>query len=143
GAPQTHPWMLSMAHALCERGVDVVTFNFLYAEARRRAPDRPDVLEATWRAALAAVGARTAGAPRQRLFAGGKSMGGRIATQVAAAGGAPDAAGLVLLGYPLHPPGQPKKLRSAHLPSVPVPMLFVQGSRDTFGTPAELSPLVP
>jgi predicted alpha/beta-hydrolase family hydrolase len=143
GAPQTHPWMVAMARKLSShgtRGIDVVTFNFLYAEARRRAPDRKDILEATWRAALDAVRALPA-APR-RLFIGGKSMGGRIATQVAATGGAGNVAGLVLLGYPLHPPGKPDRLRAAHLPYVRVPMLFVQGSRDAFGTPAELAPHV-
>jgi predicted alpha/beta-hydrolase family hydrolase len=152
GAPQTHPWMVAMARTLSSygtHGIDVVTFNFLYAEARRRAPDRKDVLEATWRCVLEAVRARlpaTAG-----LFIGGKSMGGRIATQVAAAeqlggaksaGGAGDVAGLVLLGYPLHAPGKPEQLRVAHLPDVHVPMLFVQGSRDAFGTPDELAPHV-
>ena len=68
-------------------------------------------------------------------------MGGRIASQVAAKG-ADSLAGLVFLGYPLHPPAKPAQLRSAHLPSVPVPMLFVQGERDTFGTPRELAPIL-
>ena len=161
GAPQTHPWMVRMADALASRAIDVVTFNFLYAEARRRVPDKNDVLEATWRAAIGAVRARGDVAHAGgRLFIGGKSMGGRIATQVAATadsggsaagsttnGGGSGAglgpiAGLVLLGYPLHPPGRPDKLRTAHLPAVQPPMLFVQGSRDTFGSPAELEPFV-
>jgi predicted alpha/beta-hydrolase family hydrolase len=137
GAPQTHPWMVKMSTALAARGVAVVTFNFPYAEARRRAPDKNDVLEATWRAAIAAVRARGA----TQLLLGGKSMGGRIATQVAAQGGLEEA-GLVLLGYPLHPPGKPAQLRAAHLPRVASPMLFVQGSRDSFGTPEELRPIV-
>jgi predicted alpha/beta-hydrolase family hydrolase len=136
GAPQTHPWMVAVARAVAARGVDVVTFNFLYTEAKRRAPDRNDVLEATWRAALDTVRAR---ATHARVFIGGKSMGGRIATHIAAHEDV-DVPGLVLLGYPLHPPGQPKKLRVAHLPRVRAPMLFVQGSRDTFGTPDELAP---
>jgi predicted alpha/beta-hydrolase family hydrolase len=137
GAPQTHPWMVKMATALAGRGVEVVTFNFLYSEAKRRAPDRNDVLESTWRAAIDAVRARGA----SHLLIGGKSMGGRIATQVAAQGGLP-LRGLVLLGYPLHPPGKPAQLRAAHLPQVTAPMLFVQGSRDSFGTPEELRPIV-
>jgi len=143
GAPQTHPWMVSAAREVAARGIDVVTFNFLYAEAKRRAPDRNDVLEATWRAALQAVRDR-GGAATRRLFIGGKSMGGRIATQVAAAasGGAGPVSGLVLLGYPLHPPGKPAQLRASHLPRVPAPMLFVQGSRDAFGTPEELEPVL-
>jgi predicted alpha/beta-hydrolase family hydrolase len=142
GAPQTHPWMVSMARALAERGVDVVTFNFLYTERKRRMVDRPPVLEATWRAVVNAVRVRDDVA-RERLFAGGKSMGGRIATQVAARDGAAwPVAGLVLLGYPLHPPGKPQAMRDAHLPDVPVPMLFVQGERDAFGTRDELMPIV-
>jgi predicted alpha/beta-hydrolase family hydrolase len=140
GAPQTHPWMVSMAGALSARGVDVVTFNFLYAEARKRVPDRNDVLEATWRAAIDAA-SHHCKMDGKRLYAGGKSMGGRIATQVAAKHGG-KMSGLVLLGYPLHPPGKPTLLRSSHLPRVEVPMLFVQGSRDVFGTPEELRPIV-
>jgi predicted alpha/beta-hydrolase family hydrolase len=140
GAGQTHPWMVAVAGALSARRIDVVTFNFLYADAKRRAPDKNDVLEATWRAAIGAVRARS-DVVHQRLFIGGKSMGGRIATQVAA-GGDVDVAGLVLLGYPLHPPGKPLQLRAAHLPRVRAPMLFVQGSRDAFGTPEELAPIV-
>lgn len=136
GAPQTHPWMVAMAEALAARGVRTVTFNFLYTEARRRVPDRPPVLEATWRAAIAAVKAHLGEA---RPFIGGKSMGGRIATQVAAQPDV-DVAGLVLLGYPLHPPGKPQQLRTAHLPQVRAPMLFVQGSRDPFGGAEELGP---
>jgi predicted alpha/beta-hydrolase family hydrolase len=144
GAPQTHPWMIRMAGALASRGLEVFTFNFLYTESRRRLPDKNAVLEETWRAAAGAVRARSEAAAG-RLFIGGKSMGGRIATQVAAAE-PPDAvgdlAGLVLLGYPLHPPGRPDKLRAAHLARVRAPMLFVQGSRDAFGSPAELEPFV-
>ena len=143
GAPQAHPWMVRMAGALAARGLDTVTFDFLYTAARRRLPDKNDVLEATWLAAVAAVRARTDVA-HGRLFLGGKSMGGRIATQVVAAA-PPDlgpVAGVVLLGYPLHPPGKPEKLRTAHLASIRVPMLFVQGSRDAFGSPDELRPFV-
>ena len=145
GAPQTHPWMMRMAGALASRGLEVFTFNFLYTESRRRVPDKNAVLEATWRAAAHAVRGRSEAAAR-KLFIGGKSMGGRIATQIAAAAAGPgaigDLAGLVLLGYPLHPPGRPDKLRSAHLARVEAPMLFVQGSRDAFGGPAELEPFV-
>lgn len=151
GAPQSHPWMVRIARAVSVRGVHVVTFNFLYAQASRRTPDRNDLLEATFRAAIAAVRARGQAAARATgdvdsspLFIGGKSMGGRIATQVAAArdDSAIDVAGLVLLGYPLHPPGKPGQLRASHLSSVRAPMLFVQGSRDVFGTPAELAPIL-
>jgi len=141
GAPQTHPWMVTAARTLAERALDVVTFNFPYSEAKRRAPDRNDVLEATWRAVVSAVRARNDVAHR-RLYIGGKSMGGRIATHVAADGSVDDLAGLVLLGYPLHRPGKPNQLRASHLPRVRAPMLFVQGSRDPFGTPEELGPIV-
>jgi predicted alpha/beta-hydrolase family hydrolase len=141
GAPQTHPWMVNIALALESRGLDVVTFDFLYAHDKRRVPDRNDVLEATWRAAVSAVRARVQGHARY-LFVGGKSMGGRIATQVAAKGGLGEIKGVVLLGYPLHPPGKPNQLRAAHLPKLAVPALFVQGSRDPFGTPSELDPIV-
>jgi len=129
-----------MAHALLAKGFDVVTFDFLYTHAGRRAPDRNDVLEATWRAVAEAVRAKKG--TNGPLLVGGKSMGGRIATQVAAQNGFGAIAGLVLLGYPLHPPGKPAKLRTAHLPKVREPMLFVQGSRDGFGTPDELRPIV-
>jgi predicted alpha/beta-hydrolase family hydrolase len=88
------------------------------------------VLIDAWRDAFADGVSRAGG---RRVFAGGKSMGGRIAS-MAAAEGMP-AAGLVFLGYPLHPPGRPEKIRDAHLPDVPVPMLFLQGSRDTFARP--------
>jgi predicted alpha/beta-hydrolase family hydrolase len=140
GAPQTYPWMVAIARALALRGICVVTFNFLYTEQKRRAPDKNDVLEATWRAVIDAVRSRGDFAARP-LFIGGKSMGGRISTQVAASAEV-DVSGLVLFGYPLHPPGKPKQLRAAHLPRVRAPMLFVQGSRDPFGTPEELGPVV-
>jgi predicted alpha/beta-hydrolase family hydrolase len=138
GAPQTHPWMVAMARAIAAAHVTVVTFNFLYAEARKRAPDRGPVLEATWLAVIEGLRGQGFG---PRLFIGGKSMGGRYATMVAARQGV-DVAGLVLLGYPLHPPGKPQQLRVAHLPAVRAPMLFVQGSRDTFGTQAEIEPVL-
>jgi predicted alpha/beta-hydrolase family hydrolase len=141
GAPQRHPFMVDMAGRLARRGVDVVTFDFLYAAANKRMPDRNDVLEACWRAAIASVRAR-GGLPTERLFIGGKSMGGRIASQVAAAGDGLTLSGLVFLGYPLHPPGKPKARRDAHLPGVPFPMLFVQGSRDPFGDARDMAALV-
>ena len=141
GAPQLHPFMVTFARAFSERGVDAVTFNFLYAEQRRKVPDRMPQLVACYRAVIEAARAELPSA-RERLFIGGKSMGGRAATHVAAADAALDLAGLVLLGYPLHPPGRADRLRDAHLPEVRRPMLFVQGSRDTFGTPSELKPIL-
>ena len=141
GAPQQHPFMVSFARALSERGLDVVTFNFLYTEQRRKVPDRMPQLVACYRAVIEAARAELPSA-RERLFIGGKSMGGRAATHVAADDAALTLAGIVLLGYPLHPPGRPDQLRDAHLPDVRRPMLFVQGSRDTFGTPSELKPIL-
>ncbi|MBX3190396.1 MAG: dienelactone hydrolase family protein [Labilithrix sp.] len=140
GAPQTHPFMIDMAGRIANRGIDVVTFNFLYSERGRKLPDRTGALEACWRAAIASVRAR-GGIGRERLFCGGKSMGGRIASHVAAAGDA-SIDGLVFLGYPLHPPGKPRARRDEHLPRVPCPMLFVQGSRDAFGDGRAIRALV-
>jgi predicted alpha/beta-hydrolase family hydrolase len=139
GAGQTSAFMVSFATALAARGIDTVTFNFPYTEQGRRLPDPKGTLEACYRAVITAVGQRKNGP--DRLAIGGKSMGGRIASQVAA-GSAPAVAGLVFLGYPLHPPGKPDQLRSKHLPAIKAPMLFVQGSRDTFGTPDELRPII-
>jgi predicted alpha/beta-hydrolase family hydrolase len=139
GSTQDHPFMVALAERLAAARLETVTFDFLYARRKRRAPDPNGVLESTWRAAAQAVRSRMRG---PALLAGGKSMGGRIASQVAAQGGLDPVAGLVLLGYPLHPPGKPQVLRTAHLPKVRCPMLFVQGSRDTFGTPTELRPVV-
>jgi uncharacterized protein len=141
GADQASGFMVRFATALAARGIDTVTFNFLYTEQGRRLPDRNDRLESCWRAVIAAVHAvprvGKGRAVSGRLVIGGKSMGGRIASQIAASGEA-GIAGLVFLGYPLHPPGRPDKLRSEHLGRIRTPMLFVQGSRDAFGTPDEL-----
>src|ERR1700733_7963415 len=119
GAGQTSGFMVSFATALAARGIETVTFNFSYMEQGRRLPDSKDKLEACYRAVIETVRRKTGG----KLAIGGKSMGGRIATQVAA-GDAPDVAGLVLLGYPLHPPGKPDQLRAKHLPAIKAPMLF-------------------
>jgi predicted alpha/beta-hydrolase family hydrolase len=140
GASQTSSFMVSFATALAARGIETVTFNFLYTEQRRRIPDPNDRLEACYRAVIGAVRDRNK-SNAAKLAIGGKSMGGRIASQVAAAG-IGELAGLVFLGYPLHPPGRPDRLRASHLPRVASPMLFVQGSRDVFGTPDELRPII-
>ena len=133
GANQAHAFMVGFAVALAARGIDVVTFDFWYSAAGRGAPDRNDALESCWRAALALARAQFGG---RVPFIGGKSMGGRIGSHLAAAGD--EARGLVLLGYPLHPPKQPEKLRVEHLPRVMLPTLIVQGERDPFGSPDEL-----
>jgi predicted alpha/beta-hydrolase family hydrolase len=180
GAGQLHPFMQLFASGLAERGIDALTFNFQYMEQGRRVPDPKAKLEACYRAVIEAA-RKHKKLKGNRLVIGGKSMGGRIASQVAAldcGGLAPlsnataesgqeskthrktkkdsnseatrpnesnvvqpptsDIAGLVFLGYPLHPPGKPDQLRDAHLPQIKAPMLFVQGSRDVFGSPDEL-----
>ena len=143
GADQRHRFMVTVASELAAAGVHVVTFNFLYTEQRRRSPDRTPLLEETWRAVLEGVATRIS--PKGMLVVGGKSMGGRIASQVLASPPETPAwsrvKGLVLLGYPLHPPGKPDVPRTAHLPRIRVPILLVQGTRDTFGTRAEVTPV--
>lgn len=139
GAGQSSPFITRFARGLVERGVSAATFDFPYMTARRKVPDKADVLEACWRNAIRAARAQLPDVP---LFIGGKSMGGRIASQVAAGEHDP-IAGLVFLGYPLHPPGKPQQRRDAHLPAVTEPMLFVQGSRDAFGTAQDIRDLLP
>jgi predicted alpha/beta-hydrolase family hydrolase len=142
GANQLSPVMRLFANGLAERGFDVITFNFLYMERGKRVPDPKPKLEACYDAVIEA--AKQHKKLKGNLLAiGGKSMGGRIASQVAAAPESDDNfAGLVFIGYPLHPPGRPEKLRDAHLRDVRGPMLFVQGSRDAFGTPDELRSVI-
>ena len=121
--------VVSTANAMRERGVGVVRFNFLYKEKKRGRPDQMPVLQET----VAAVVGRTRAelAPR-RLVIGGRSMGGRAASMLAASGTA--ANGLLLLAYPLHPPGKPQQLRDAHLPNITMPVLCFCGTRDPFVT---------
>lgn len=126
GGNRTTPLLLAVAEALAASGRGAILFNFPYSERRRRVPDRPELLEATVEAVAAA--ARAQGA--SRVVLGGKSMGGRMASQGVAGGLAAD--GLVFLGYPLHPPGRHDQLRDKHLAQIQVPMLFLQGSRDDF-----------
>lgn len=132
-------FLVRAASGLAERGVTAVTFDFPYITAGRSVPDRAPVLEDAWRAAIDKARRQIGPLP---LFIGGKSMGGRIASHVASQGGAGDLAGLVFFGYPLHPPGRPDQRRDAHLPAIKEPMLFIQGSRDTFGTGDEIRSLL-
>lgn len=137
GANQFSGFMRMVAAGLADRGLDVLTFNFLYSELRRGAPDPKAKLEACYRSVVdAALGHRKL--KGNKLAIGGKSMGGRIGSQVAAEPDATEIAALVFLGYPLHPPGNLEKMRDAHLKDIKSPMLFLQGSRDAFGTPDEL-----
>jgi predicted alpha/beta-hydrolase family hydrolase len=141
GAGQRHPFMVAVASGLAERGIDVVTFNFPYVDQKRKVPDKAPVLEEAFRDAIRGAGADLQVGPGRRLFIGGKSMGGRMATHLAAQG-LDGLRGVIALGYPLHPPGRPDQPRTAHLPSITVPVLVVQGEQDTFGTPAELKPVI-
>lgn len=141
GAGMEHPFLLGLTAALNALGIATLRFNFPYREAGRKFPDRPPVAIATWRAAMAAAKEQAAahddGSP---LWAAGKSFGGRMASMAVAEG--MEAAGLIYLGYPLHPPGKPEKLRDEHLYGLALPMLFLQGSRDTFATPEILTRVV-
>ncbi len=140
GANQLSSFIRLFASGLAERGFDVVTFNFLYTEQGRKIPDPAPRLESCYRAVIdAAIKHKKLNG--NRLVIGGKSMGGRIASQVAATH-PENIDGLVFLGYPLHPPGRPDKMRSEHLPKIKAPMLFVQGSRDAFGTKEEITGVI-
>jgi uncharacterized protein len=123
GAPMESPFMAHMAARLAERS-RVCRFNFNYMEQGRKSPDRAAVLEETFSAVANEVRGDAG------LVVGGKSMGGRIASQCVAEG--LDADGLVFFGYPLHPPGRPDRMRDDHLVKIEVPMLFIEGTRDPF-----------
>ena len=116
--------MQASAAMLRSRGIDIVRFNFPYTEKGSRRPDPMPVL----RACYEAVVARARQLPHRKLIVGGRSMGGRVASLLAADGLACD--GLLLFAYPLHPAGQPEKLRDAHLPRITVPVLSFNGTRD-------------
>jgi hypothetical protein len=141
GAGQHSHFMTLAAREMQARSVTTATFDFPYITARRKVPDKAPALEAAWRDAIEAAHAHAAfaGLP---LFVGGKSMGGRIASMVAASG-VEGIRGLVYFGYPLHPPARPDQRRDKHLPSIREPMLFIQGTRDQFGTAAEIREVLP
>lgn len=129
GAGMRHRFLEAIAAALAERGVGTFRYQFPYMDAGARRPDPPGVLEASVRAAVARA---AAAAPDLPLVAGGKSLGGRMTSGAAAASPLPGVGGLVFLGFPLHPPGQPGTRRADHLARVGLPMLFLQGTRDPF-----------
>ena len=134
-ATRTQPSLVAIDDAVTALGVVVERMNFPYTDAGRKAPDRPPVLLDAVRIGAATLAKRAKAAPAD-LFLGGRSMGGRICS-MAVADGLP-ARGLVLVSYPLHPPGKPDKLRTDHFPRLGVPCLFVSGTKDTFGTRPEL-----
>lgn len=134
GAPMDHPSLTAVAEALAANGLRVVRFEFPYMQRRRtlgvrKGPDAPAVLQETWLAVIQELGGAA------KLFIGGKSMGGRIASLIADQAGV---RGLVCLGYPFHPPGKPTQLRTAHLAGLRTPALIVQGERDPFGSREEV-----
>lgn len=137
GAGMRHAFMEAVAQRLAARGVATLRYQFPYMEQGRKAPNTPKVLIATVRAAVE-TGHRAAGS--LPLFAGGKSMGGRMTSTAAAQEPLTGVRGIVFLGFPLHAPGQPSDHRAAHLADVDVPMLFLQGTRDKL---ADLELLVP
>ncbi len=123
----THPFMASVASGLAERSIATLRFQFPYMEQGARRPDAPKVAHATVRAAVLEASRLVPAVP---LFAGGKSFGGRMTSQAQAASPLAGVRGLIFLGFPLHPAGQPSIDRARHLSEVQVPMLFLQGSRD-------------
>jgi predicted alpha/beta-hydrolase family hydrolase len=133
GTNRAHPLVVDLAKALASRGVDVVTFNFLYSEVGKRMPDKVDLLETCWHAAIAKVRAKT-GFESSPLFVGGRSMGGRISTHVTKG---LTLTGVIVVGYPLHPSGKPNVVRDEIL-AVDLPLLAVQGTKDELGSAAEL-----
>lgn len=133
GAGMAHPFLTGLAEELAARGYATVRFNFPYVEAGRRMPGPASHAIATWQAVAEESGRLL---PGGRFVAAGKSYGGRMAS-MAAADGTISPSALVYLGYPLHPPGEPDKLRSEHLPRIAVPQLFVEGENDPFIQPRE------
>jgi predicted alpha/beta-hydrolase family hydrolase len=127
GAGMRHAFLEATAAALAERGIATLRYQFPYMEQRRGRPDTPTVAMATVRAAIGIAGAELPGLP---LFAGGKSFGGRMTSELASREALPGVLGLAFLGFPLHAPKKPDVKRSTHLFQVPIPMLFLQGTRD-------------
>ena len=138
GAGMDHPFMAGFARAIADEGVATLRCNFPYIEAGKRAPDRQPVAVATVRAAFETASIRAA--KSEPIWVGGKSFGGRMAS-VAVAEGMP-ANGLVFLGYPMHAPGKPERVRAEHLYGIDVPMLFLQGTKDPFATAPALEPVL-
>jgi uncharacterized protein len=128
GAGMNHPFMAAVAGGLAERRVATLRFQFPYMEQASRRPDPPNVAQAAVRAAVQLAAKRLPDVP---LFAGGKSYGGRMTSQAQAAEPLPHVGGLIFVGFPLHPAGKPSIERASHLTNVQLPMLFLQGTRDT------------
>jgi len=132
------PFLTGFSRAINDHGVATLRFNFPYTEQGRKSPDPEGVLRDSWARAFEAATTRLVDLP---VLAGGKSLGGRIAS-MCVADGELSAAGLVFLGYPLHPPGKPERVRDAHLDAIDVPMLFLQGTADPFARREVLEPVL-
>jgi len=139
GAGMAHPFMAAVADELAERGIATLRYQFPYMEQGGKRPDTPAIAHATVRAAVAKAGELARGLP---LIAGGKSFGGRMTSQAQAVRPLDGVRGLAFLGFPLHPAGNPSADRAKHLADVKVPMLFLQGTRDTLADLAMLKPMV-
>ena len=138
GAGMTHPFLEKLARELGSGGVATFRYQFPYMEERRRVPDAPSVAAATVDSAVRAAAKAAPGLP---LLAGGKSFGGRMSSQAASQGLLAGVRGLVFFGFPLHPPNRPGTKRAEHLAKVPMPMLFLQGTRDTLADLKLLRPI--
>ena len=138
GGTMDSPFLAGFTRSVNEAGIATLRFNFVYAERGRRAPDAESKLRAAWIAAFDEAGVRV---PGVAVFASGKSLGGRIAS-MGVADGELAAAGLVFLGYPLHPPGKPDRVRDEQLYRVEAPMLFLQGTADPFARSEVLEPVL-
>jgi predicted alpha/beta-hydrolase family hydrolase len=138
GAGMRHPFMAAAAGGLAERGIATLRYQFPYMERGGKRPDPPHLAHATVRAAVSA--ARQA-LPKLALVAGGKSFGGRMTSQTQARAPLPDVRGLAFLGFPLHPAGKPSRERAEHLFAVQIPLLFLQGTRDTLAALDEIEPV--
>ncbi len=138
GAGMNHPFMASVAVELGQRGIATLRYQFPYMERGSKRPDPPRLAHATVRAAVAAAAHAL---PGLSLIAGGKSFGGRMTSQTQALEPPPGVRGLAFLGFPLHPAGKPSRERAEHLFDVRIPMLFLQGTRDTLAELGELEPV--
>ncbi len=133
-----HPFMVAVAAELARRGIATLRYQFPYVERGARRPDPPQMAQATVRAAAAAALRLR---PELPLIAGGKSFGGRMTSQAQAKASLQGVRGLAFLGFPLHPAGHPSQDRADHLFDVQIPMLFLQGTRDTLASLDQLEPL--
>src|SRR5256714_1165736 len=138
GAGMEHPFLAAVAAELADRGIASLRYQFPYMEAGGKRPDPPKLAQAAARAAVAEAARLLPGLP---LIAGGKSFGGRMTSQAQAAAPLAGVRGLAFLGFPLHPAGRPSRDRGTHLLDVQVPMLFLQGTRDTLAMPDQIEPM--